>query len=324
MKSSLTQPIVFVSMPIGDKSDYRYQHIIKPACETVGATCERLEDVIFQGHIVQEIYSRIARADALVVDVTKGNPNVWFELGYAQGLGKRTLLLADSSTDIPFDLTAFRVVFDSGDPAKFGHQLVETLRSVLSSVDIGDETEPIQKSLRGDEPLSAIVFGDIVSSTRIRREIGDLDFDEWVKGYFARVSDLARIQNGHLVKTMGDSFLATFDTVETAINFGRSLIQGQTGSIQAEATQTRLAVHLAPVRIMRTPYGDDITGAGVVLAVRLASIAGPGEIALSESALNALPTSSLQDHVDTREIQFKGLPPVSVVVLSLNRPRRNE
>jgi nucleoside 2-deoxyribosyltransferase len=44
------------------------------------------------------------RADLIVADLTGRNPNVFYELGYAHALGKRTLLLTQKIDDVPFDL----------------------------------------------------------------------------------------------------------------------------------------------------------------------------------------------------------------------------
>lgn len=52
----------------------------------------------------------IDQADFVLADVTDSNANVLFELGYAYGRGKPTLLLLDRSRspDLPFDVRDFR------------------------------------------------------------------------------------------------------------------------------------------------------------------------------------------------------------------------
>lgn len=52
-------------------------------------------------------------ADIVVADITKLNPNVMYELGFAHALGKRTFLLMDkrSRQSIPFDLAGTNIAF---------------------------------------------------------------------------------------------------------------------------------------------------------------------------------------------------------------------
>lgn len=46
--------------------------------------------------------------------MTSRNPNVFYEVGYAHALGKRTILLTQNVNDIPFDLKHYpHVVYDN-------------------------------------------------------------------------------------------------------------------------------------------------------------------------------------------------------------------
>lgn len=96
MTSPQPKRIVFVSMPFSKASDERYRLAIKPACKSVGAVCERADELMFKRSVVQEVYAHIAKADVIVADISELNPNVTYELGYAHALGKTTLLLTDS------------------------------------------------------------------------------------------------------------------------------------------------------------------------------------------------------------------------------------
>jgi hypothetical protein len=50
------------------------------------------------------VYNQISKADIVVAEMTARNPNVFYEAGYAHGLGKPVILLTQSAGDIPFDL----------------------------------------------------------------------------------------------------------------------------------------------------------------------------------------------------------------------------
>jgi hypothetical protein len=60
-----------------------------------------------------DITQAIQEADLIVVDVSQKNPNVLYELGFAHGLRKPTLLLqrVDAGSEIPVDLAGYQIVF---------------------------------------------------------------------------------------------------------------------------------------------------------------------------------------------------------------------
>jgi hypothetical protein len=48
----------------------------------------------------------------VIADITPDNPNVFYEVGYAHGIKKPTILLSDRRRDkLPFDVSGFRTLF---------------------------------------------------------------------------------------------------------------------------------------------------------------------------------------------------------------------
>ena len=94
-------------MPFDAEFDDVYRLGIKDACVSAGAYFERVDEQIFDERILDRIYNQIAKADFIVADMTGRNPNVFYEVGYAHALGKRTILLTKEAADIPFDLKHF-------------------------------------------------------------------------------------------------------------------------------------------------------------------------------------------------------------------------
>lgn len=48
----------------------------------------------------------------VIADITPNNPNVFYEVGYAHGIGKNTILLSDRKREqLPFDVSGFRTLF---------------------------------------------------------------------------------------------------------------------------------------------------------------------------------------------------------------------
>jgi nucleoside 2-deoxyribosyltransferase len=58
-----------------------------------GLRWERADDITEPGRITDQIISAIERADVVIADITDANPNVLFELGYADALEKRIIVL---------------------------------------------------------------------------------------------------------------------------------------------------------------------------------------------------------------------------------------
>lgn len=69
----------------------------------------------------------IREADLIVADVSRKNPNVLYELGYAHALRKPTLLLlsADEAKEVPFDLAGYQlVIYDPNSLVFLRHQVM--------------------------------------------------------------------------------------------------------------------------------------------------------------------------------------------------------
>jgi hypothetical protein len=60
--------------------------------------------------ITGRMLTSIEDAEFVVVDLTNARPNVYYEAGYAQGLGKTPVYLARKGTEIPFDIKDYPVI----------------------------------------------------------------------------------------------------------------------------------------------------------------------------------------------------------------------
>lgn len=77
---------------------------IKAAAEKVGLDAKRVKDFVGDYQITSQIMSMIATARLIIADLTHERPNVYFELGYARGLGKTVITCAREGTNIHFDV----------------------------------------------------------------------------------------------------------------------------------------------------------------------------------------------------------------------------
>ena len=137
-----------------------------------------------------------------------------------------------------------------------------------------------QKSLLdwagGARVTLAIVFTDIVGSTALNIELGDIAMSEVRRKHFAQSTALLAKQGGYEVKTIGDSVMAAFKSVEAALDYARAL-QLDPGSSEL---QIRAGIHIGPVEVT----ADDIFGAEVALASRVVSAIAGAEIWMSSRA----------------------------------------
>jgi len=114
---------VFVLMPFEKSFDDLYNFGIKQTCAELGTYCERVDEQIFSERILDRVYNQISKADILVADMSDRNPNVFYEVGYAHGIGKNVILLTKKADDIPFDLKHFPHIVYDGEITKLSEKL---------------------------------------------------------------------------------------------------------------------------------------------------------------------------------------------------------
>lgn len=101
--------LVALMMPFAAEFDSVHA-AIKSVCAKVRLRCIRVDDIWEESVLVQDIFSLIFRAQAVIVDFSGRNPNVMYETGIAHTLGKHVLPITQSIGDVPFDLSHHRVV----------------------------------------------------------------------------------------------------------------------------------------------------------------------------------------------------------------------
>jgi len=112
---TFTKDLVFVAMAFDISSELSdtYQ-AIKRACSSLGLHAQRVDDEPDSGPIPVKILRAIEDAEFLVFDLTVERPNVYYELGYAHGVGNRSIeidLIAKTGTKIHFDVAHLGVMF---------------------------------------------------------------------------------------------------------------------------------------------------------------------------------------------------------------------
>ena len=103
-------PTVFVIMPFKEPFDTLYREVIVPVATGLGFKVIRADEIPGPGIILDDIQQQIEEAHVVVAEITKPNPNVFYELGYAHALKKPAVLLRQTDAAVPFDIHGYRAI----------------------------------------------------------------------------------------------------------------------------------------------------------------------------------------------------------------------
>lgn len=137
----------FVMQPFDkDVFDQRYEDVIAPAIRDADLEPYRIDQDPKVSIPIQDIEAGIREADICLAEITKDNPNVWFELGYAIACRKEVVLICSKERKerFPFDIQHRTIItYNTGSPRDF-----ETLR--------GEITQKVRAYLKKAETLTTI------------------------------------------------------------------------------------------------------------------------------------------------------------------------
>jgi class 3 adenylate cyclase len=168
---------------------------------------------------------------------------------------------------------------------------------------IVDEIEEfLTGARRGPEPdrvLATVLFTDIVGSTERAREVGDRRWRELLERHHGLVRHHLERYHGREVDTAGDGFLATFDGPARAIRCASAAVNG----VRSLGLEIRAGVHTGECELL----GDKAAGLAVHTGARVASVAGPGEVLVSQTVKDLVAGSGLEFE-DRGAHELKGVP----------------
>jgi len=124
--------------------------------------------------------------------------------------------------------------------------------------------------------LTAVLFVDMVDATPLTVALGDHGWAELLEEYHELARTAVVNHRGLLMDTAGDGFFAIFDEVTDAIGCALDI----RSSLRRLELELRAGVHVGHC----WNANDKCAGADVHLGARLAGIAEPGELLLSEAA----------------------------------------
>ena len=95
-----------------DAPGRRVLDAVRRALEEIGVEVFRVDDIAAGAVWANAITDAMRSSDFLVVDVSRQNPNVFYELGFAHALRKPTILVASAEATgaLPSDLAGFQYI----------------------------------------------------------------------------------------------------------------------------------------------------------------------------------------------------------------------
>ena len=125
---------VLVVMSYADRPDLKDAYgTFQRTCERLNYVCERITEKNAAARILPEILERIRLAAFTIVDLTDLRPNVFYELGYADGLGGKVIVTAKKGTELPFDVKDIpTIIWES--QVELEQDLQKRIQSVMRSV----------------------------------------------------------------------------------------------------------------------------------------------------------------------------------------------
>lgn len=152
-----------------------------------------------------------------------------------------------------------------------------------------------------DRRLATVLFTDIVDSTRTAAELGDKRWHEVLDRHAATVRRELDRFGGHVVKSTGDGYLATFEGPARAIRCAHAIL----GSSEEQGLHVRAGLHTGECEVM----GEDIGGIAVHIASRVSGLAGPNEVLVSRTVRDLVAGSGLEFSGRGAQ-ELKGVPDV--------------
>jgi adenylate cyclase len=134
----------------------------------------------------------------------------------------------------------------------------------------------------------AILFADVVGSTRLYDLMGDARAREMVAICIDVMRSATEQRQGTVIKTMGDEVMATFPSADAALN-AASQMQQQISThaqlkVDGQPVAIRIGCHFGPVML----ENRDVFGAAVHTANRMTSQAKAGQIVTTAATVDKL------------------------------------
>jgi hypothetical protein len=169
----------FVIMPIGgERSETRraaqglLDAVIRPTLEDLGFRVYASHEISAAGSITNRVIEELLTADLVVANLTHLNPNVMYELAVRHAKRMPVVILAESGTDLPFDVKEERTIFYEND--------------LTGSEDAKPKLKAYAESAMGDDNPDNVIYRAAKAS--VIRETAADDFQQYVLSQLESIS----------------------------------------------------------------------------------------------------------------------------------------
>ena len=164
----------------------------------------------------------------------------------------------------------------------------------------------IDEQLRQHKTNTAVLFTDVVASTKYFDRYGDTAGFAMVDRHAQLGASTVREFAGRVVKTIGDSVMAEFSDsvicVRAAIELQRKLYRVNEKLPERDRLQLRIGINYGSCFLQ----GGDLFGDAVNVAARITKHTGPGQILISSSAHRAIQKDPSFICTSLGQMDFKG------------------
>jgi pimeloyl-ACP methyl ester carboxylesterase len=150
-----------------------------------------------------------------------------------------------------------------------------------------------------DRVLATVLFVDIAGSTERAATLGDGAWGVLLDAFFARARGVLGQHRGREIHTAGDGFLATFDGPARAVRCASAIGE----AVRPLDLQVRCGLHTGECEFV----AQDIVGIAVHIGARVAALAAPGEVLVSQTVRDLVAGSGLTFEERGRHV-LKGVP----------------
>jgi pimeloyl-ACP methyl ester carboxylesterase len=157
----------------------------------------------------------------------------------------------------------------------------------------------IRPGAEADRVLATVLFTDIVASTERASALGDRPWRELLERYYALTRRQLERFRGREIDTAGDGLFATFDGPARAIYCASAI----TASARQLGVEIRAGVHTGECEVI----GEKVGGLAVHIGARVAGLAKPGEVLVSQTVKDLVAGSGLRFE-DRGAHTLKGIP----------------
>jgi hypothetical protein len=123
-------PEVFIVMPFREPwSEEVHTKLFKPGIADAGFVESRGDSIVRVGDLSTNVWTRITQAGLIVAEVSVPNPNVYYEIGLADALGKPIFLFKQRNVTLPADFSGVHYYeYDLSDLAEGSRTLAGELK----------------------------------------------------------------------------------------------------------------------------------------------------------------------------------------------------